>query len=327
MISIIIPVYNTAPYLDACIESVVNQSYADWECILVDDGSTDNSGAICDEWCRKDKRIHVIHQENKGVSAARNHGLRIAKGDFIAFIDSDDWVEKDYLRSLHNAIIKDDADLAVCGMILDYANGAHEIYAPSVEEIFELSSENTNKFVDLNEKYLLYGPYIKLYKRQIISNNNVLFDSNYSYGEDLLFNYEYLNHISKISVVSNSKYHYRIFSNNTLSNKFREDKFDIDYKQWQLLKSFYLAKGMWNDISKALLYKRLWGIVYSGIFSAYRKPLDKQFKVVSYVLSIPEIEELKHWRNIFDCSNWIKWSVLHRIKFIFILVLSLNKKK
>ena len=325
MISIIIPVYNTAPYLNPCIESVVHQTYTDWECILVDDGSTDNSGAICDEWCHKDSRIYVIHQENRGVSAARNLGLRIAKGIFIAFIDSDDWVEKDYLSSLHNAITKDDADLALCGMILDYANGAHEIYAPSVEDILELSSENTNKFVDLNEKYLLYGPVIKLYKRQIISNNNVLFDSNYSYGEDLLFNYEYLNHISKIFTISNSKYHYRIFSNDTLSKKIREDKFDIDYKQWQVLKSFYVSKDMWNDISKALLYKRLWGCIYDGIF-LFPKIQNRSLSYLQKILSIPEIDELINYQNLLSCSSWIKQAILHRSAFVFYGYFSLNRK-
>ena len=325
MISIIIPVYNTAPYLNLCIESVVNQTYTDWECILVDDGSTDESGAICDGWCSKDSRINVIHQDNRGVSAARNLGLQIAKGDFIAFIDSDDWVEKDYLSYLHNAITKDDADLAVCGMILDYANGAHEIYAPSVEDIFELSSENTNKFVDLNEKYLLYGPTIKLYKRQIISNNNVLFDSNYSYGEDLLFNYEYLNHISKISVVSISKYHYRISSNNTLSKKVREDKFDIDYKQWQVLKSFYISKNMWNDYSKTLLYKRLWGCIYDGIF-LFPKIQNKSLAYLQKLLSIPEIDELRNYQSLLSCSSWIKQAILYRSAFIFCGYFNLKKK-
>lgn len=325
MISIIIPVYNTAPYLNPCIESVVNQTYTDWECILVDDGSTDESGVICDGWCSKDSRINVIHQDNRGVSAARNLGMQIAKGDFIAFIDSDDWVEKDYLSSLHNAITKDDADLAVCGMILDYANGVHEIYAPSIDEIFELSPESTNKFVVLNEIYLLYPPYVKLFKRQIIFENNISFNNSYSYGEDLLFNYQYLDHVKKISIISNSKYHYRIFSNSSLSKKIREDKFDIDYKQWQVLKSFYISKNMWNDYSKTLLYKRLWGCIYDGIF-LFPKLQDRSLSYLQKILSIPEIDELRTNQNLLSCSSWIKQAILHRSAFVFYGYFSLNRK-
>lgn len=311
--------------MNTCIESVVNQSYTDWECILVDDGSIDDCGSICDEWCDKDSRIKVVHQKNRGVSAARNHGLQIVKGEFVAFIDSDDWVEEDYLSSLYDGITKDGADLAICGMVLDYTNGAYEVYSPPVDEIFELSSENTNKFVDLNEKYLLYGPVIKLYKRQIISNNNVLFDSNYSYGEDLLFNYQYLDYVKKISTISNSKYHYRIFSNSTLSKKIRDDKFDIDYKQWQMLKSFYISKNMWNESSKTLLYKRLWGCIYDGIF-LFPKIQNRSLSYLQNILSIPEIDELRNYQSLLSCSSWIKQAILHRSAFVFYGYFSLNRK-
>lgn len=324
MISIIIPVYNTAPYLNTCIESVVKQSFTDWECILIDDGSTDESGAICEAWSKKDARIRTFHQANAGVSTARNQGLKLAKGDIIAFVDSDDWVEKNYLCALFNAISKEDADLAVCGMILDYTNDTHEIYSPSTNECFELSPKSTNKFVKLNEKNLLYGPVVKLYKKQIICENNVVFDSRFSYGEDLLFNYQYLNHVRKISTISNSYYHYRIFSNNTLSKKVREDQFDINYKQWRVLKSFYVAKGMWNDSSKALLYKRLWGILYDAIFQ-YSNVNNKSISYLHRILCIPEINDLKDHQDLFSCSTWIKYAILHRCVYTFWCYFNLKK--
>ena len=101
-ISIIIPVYNTEKYLRRCIESVLSQSFTDFELILVDDGSKDSSPQICDEYASQDKRVRVIHKVNGGVSAARNDGLDIAKGEYVTFIDSDDWVEREYLQSLYD---------------------------------------------------------------------------------------------------------------------------------------------------------------------------------------------------------------------------------
>ena len=106
-ISIIVPVYKVEKYLHRCLDSIVNQTFTDWECILIDDGSPDNSGIICDEYAQMDRRFKVIHQENKGVSAARNAGLDVAKGEWIGFVDSDDWIEKETYEVAYNKAIKE----------------------------------------------------------------------------------------------------------------------------------------------------------------------------------------------------------------------------
>ena len=111
MISIIIPVYNVSQYLNECIQSVVNQSYKDFECILIDDGSSDGSEIICDQWEQKDSRIKVIHQPNQGVSKARNRGIAEVQGEYITFIDSDDWIDSNYLNALLQPIEKYNVDL------------------------------------------------------------------------------------------------------------------------------------------------------------------------------------------------------------------------
>ena len=113
LVTIIIPVYNVEKFLPQCLDSILSQTFTDWECILIDDGSPDNSGAICDEYAQQDSRFRVIHQENKGVSAARNAGLDVAKGEWIAFVDSDDWVERDTYQRAFDTIVKHEADL-VC---------------------------------------------------------------------------------------------------------------------------------------------------------------------------------------------------------------------
>lgn len=120
MISVIVPVYNVKPYLEEAIESVIGQSYKDLEIILVDDGSTDGSGEICDVYAQKDSRIKVIHQENKGLSAARNTGLDICSGEYIAFLDSDDAYCKDFLRKMLESMQKSDADISECNYAIYY---------------------------------------------------------------------------------------------------------------------------------------------------------------------------------------------------------------
>ena len=114
MISVIVPVYNVENYLDKCLGSIASQTVTDLEVILVDDGSSDMSGMICDAWAKKDARFRVMHRQNNGVSSARNAALQAAKGDFIAFVDADDYINKDMFRLLLNALAED-ADIAVCG--------------------------------------------------------------------------------------------------------------------------------------------------------------------------------------------------------------------
>ena len=177
LFSIIVPVYKTEKYLDKCILSILKQSYKDFELILVDDGSPDNCPIICDEYKKKDKRIKVLHKENGGVSSARNAGLTVAEGEYIWFIDSDDYIETFSLQQLYEAQKEQKADLYV------FNNGS----------IHEMSIGNIDEFL---EKYyftyiLGFGPWNKLYKRNVISSNNLKFDTQETIGEDLLFNVNY----------------------------------------------------------------------------------------------------------------------------------------
>ena len=114
MISIIIPVYNVSKYLDKCLKSVVTQTYSNIQIILVNDGSTDNSGEICEKWCKKDKRIEVIHKRNGGLSNARNVGIERAQGEYLMFVDSDDIISDDLCELLHDRLLENNADLAIC---------------------------------------------------------------------------------------------------------------------------------------------------------------------------------------------------------------------
>lgn len=324
MISIIVPVYNVEKYLDECIQSIVSQSYTDWECILIDDGSTDTSGIICDKWSKQDKRIRVIHQPNQGVSAARNIGINNAKGQYINFIDSDDWIETEYLQDLMNATTTNSTDLVVSGLIQDYTNGNFSIYQPQHNNTFKLNEMNISNFINLNRDFLLYGPTANLYQADIIHKYNIKFDAKATYGEDLLFNYNYLEHVKTISCINQAHYHYRIIGNGTLSSTIRSNQFDIDYEQWKVLQSFYQRKGLWNQEAKEYLYNRLWGIIYDSIF-LYPKLKGVGLEYFKHILSIPEINELKQHKELYACSSWIKYCILQRQSFMFYLFFQLKR--
>ena len=166
LISIIIPVYNVEKYINKCLESVINQTYRNLEIILVDDGSEDKSGKICEEISIKDNRIRVIHKENGGLSDARNIGLDNSNGEYIAFIDSDDFIERDMIEFLYYNINKYDADISICS---NYIFDEEECIDNSTKEIKVYNRLEILKEVLLDEKIRSYA-WNKMYKRDLFYN-------------------------------------------------------------------------------------------------------------------------------------------------------------
>lgn len=310
MVSIIIPIYNTSDYLEDCIRSVSAQSYADWECILVDDGSTDGSGKICDDAAAADSRFKVVHQENTGVSSARNRGLEEASGEYICFIDSDDSVEANYVETLLSALVSSGAGLSVCGLKCTDTSGIETIQVPRRKTVIKIDVPNEQKFVWLEKRNLLFGPCQKMYLKSVIDNSRLKFPEGLRYGEDLMFNLSYLEHIESLAAIPQSLYCYNRRSS-SLSTVFRNDQFTVDYNQWKALLDFHTRMGLMGNSSQSFLYKRLWGIVYDGLFIANRKRI-LNLPYIKTVLSIPEIEDLKRFKEVFTCSDWIKGRILHR---------------
>lgn len=187
MISVIVPVYKVEKYLEKCVNSICSQSYSDLEIILVDDGSPDNCGKICDEMALNDQRIRVIHQKNQGLAAARNAGLAIAQGKYVAFVDSDDTIENGTYLMLHNMIENYDTDIAICE--------CRKVKENELLKQIEYSNYN-DKLLDNNKLWeLVFGQlnnssWNKLYKRSLIGE--LQFPPKMVHGEDLLFNIEYL---------------------------------------------------------------------------------------------------------------------------------------
>ena len=316
MISIIIPIYNVSQYLNECIQSVVNQSYKDFECVLIDDGSSDGCEMICDQWAQKDSRIKVIHQSNQGVSKARNRGIAEAQGEYIIFIDSDDWIDPNYLNELFQPIEKYNVDLVVCGLQQQYNNGTFQNYSYKTG-IIKIEKQFTNEFTDINKQFLLFGPVIKLYRKSIIQKHNIHFPPEYTYGEDLLFNYSYLEYVKAIYIVDQCLYHYRIIGSGTLSSIKRINQFEIDYAQWNILKNFFYRKNLWNDYSISYLYHRLWWCMYDAILS-FPKPLKGKsikckLQYIKQIVSITEVKQLPQYIKDIHVPQWIKICISQRM--------------
>lgn len=309
MISIVIPVYNSAKYLNDCIESIRRQKYNDWECILIDDGSSDESSKICDEWAEVDKRFKAFHQPNSGVSTARNNGIKYVSGEYITFIDSDDWIDDNYLSTL--IANGGECDLIVSGIVDCYADGRKEIIHPSAAAFIEVSPPFIDTFADLLKKNLLYGPTNKLYKSDIIRKNNIVFQKDCSLGEDLVFNFTYLDYVHTIEIIPEAHYNYRRISSGSLSTKVFYEKFQNDYHHWQIRYDFFRRKELLSESSMKILMKLLWGVIYDGIFR-YADLGYPSIKYLKFLNQIEEIELLRDYKSEFQCSTWIKNAILNK---------------
>lgn len=204
LVSVIIPVYKVEEYLPRCVHSVLAQSYQNIEIILVDDGSPDGCGALCDRFAAIDSRIQVVHKENGGISSARNAGIHIATGEYICFVDSDDWVSECFVERLVYAIESTEADLAACDFQkIDREEKIRDIEAGKPEIITE-----QKYYCALIEES--YAGYVcnKLFRISILRQNELLLDEKIFVGEDLVFTVEYLKYSEKVAYLKEGLYYY-----------------------------------------------------------------------------------------------------------------------
>ena len=222
LISIIMPAYNCEKTIGGTISSVLAQEDDRWELIIIDDGSTDHTSSICDSFAMQDKRISVIHQFNSGVSAARNTGIDKANGDFIVFIDSDDYFVENTLKTIIQEI--EDNGLLIFG---------YETFPNIIEQRIQTNKGYTSyrdlalDYPVLARQHLINSPWNKLYRTELIRNYSIRFPEELSMGEDLLFNIDYLKICGQIKVINDILYKYRIDGDNSLRTKARMDAYEI----------------------------------------------------------------------------------------------------
>ena len=205
-LSIIVPVYNVERYLRQCIDCILAQTFKDFELLLIDDGSSDNSGKICDEYARKDPRIRVFHKPNGGVCSARNVGLKNAVAEYITFSDSDDWMENKWLSSMLEGM--DETDLVVTGHVRHWDDGRIEVL-PLEDKIYKRNeySKICAHLMNIGQMGYLWT---MVFKKSIIQNNNVFFNEQMSFQEDLEFILRYLLYTSSFRTLPCCNYHYRL---------------------------------------------------------------------------------------------------------------------
>lgn len=277
LISIIIPVYKVEKYLDKCVESVVNQTYKNLEIILVDDGSPDKCPAMCDEWAKKDKRIKVIHKENGGVSLARNAGIDIASGDYLAFVDSDDYVDINVCKILLSLSKEHKADVAICDFYEVFEGKLFE--KESNENEIVKVYENENKFDVLKEfSVQTIVPWGKLYK------NNIFKNIKYPEGkenEDEYVVHKYLYEAKKIVYTSQKLWYYLKRADSIMSRlKKVYEKSNLDPFCERI--EFFKEKGVDDDTMTFayITYLRalLGGLNKSNITKEDKKYLNSEYK-------------------------------------------------
>lgn len=249
-ISVIVPVYNVEKYLSRCIDSILNQTFTDFELILVDDGSTDNSGDICDMYSQKNSRIIVIHQSNQGVSAARNQGIISAKGGYITFIDSDDWISSRLLERLLLSCEKNDSQMAVSiikkvsEFTCDYQSNAFDNVMTGKEAV-----EKFGSLMDMRFR----GPVGKLVRTSIVKAH--MFPCDRKYGEDTACVYRWMFDCNKVVEVLETHYFYYTRDDSVAHKQFDWHRLD-SYKTYDEMLDFYLKHHICNPY-KVLLRKYL----------------------------------------------------------------------
>ena len=281
LITVIVPIYNTSKYLDKCINSIIKQTYENIDIILINDGSNDNSQEICEKYQKKDKRIRLINQKNKGVSKARNKGLELSKGKYISFIDADDFIEQNMLEKMYENISKTQSDVTVCGYDF-YKNGKYKFIK---EKNYTLEKEK--KY----EGIFNFSVCNKLYKKEILEN--IKFD-NKKIAEDIAFNFKVFQKINKISfILETPLYHYRI-RKESASNTYNENHLEV--LEINKIIDFFKEKNMKDLQYKAEVYRLInFGEVIYNLDKTKYKKYYKLFK--EYQKEI-EIKSLQNKDNI-----------------------------
>lgn len=240
ILSAILPVYNVENVLERCIESILNQTFKDFELIIINDGSEDRSKEICNYYAKQDPRIEVIHIKNSGVSKARNIGISKARGSYLQFIDSDDYIAPEMFEILIRNIQEKDSDLVICGL-KNLRNEIVTLISPNDLAYINIE-DGKNEIISLYTKNLLNSPCNKLYKKKLVSN----FPENLSLGEDLIFNLRYLEEVKSFTCISNILYTYDNSSSMSLTKIHRSDIIGIalllDESIQKFLHSIYSSK-------------------------------------------------------------------------------------
>jgi len=298
-ISFVIPVYNVEAYLPQCIESCLNQTLKDIEIILVDDGSPDNSGRICDEYSIIDNRIIVIHQSNQGLSSARNVGTKKAKAKYIMYLDSDDWIDRDTCEEVFGAVVEDQADIIMWGYRKEYPNKSVDIRLFENNRVFEGDSKKWlhRRLIGMLGHELrnpvktdaYNSAWGKLYRKSIIEDYNIAFIDTKEVGsEDVLFNIEILWYAQKVIYINRLFNHYRQDNPNALTKNHKSSLFPRFLNLFSQIESFIKKKNLSEDYMQALANRIALSIINNALSISNNRNTERlktKVFLINYILS------------------------------------------
>lgn len=315
LVSIVIPVYNAESTLEKCLSSVKNQNYYNIEVVIIDDGSTDNTSAICQGFCNNDKRFHYYRQNNAGVSSARNHGIEKATGQYICFCDSDDWVEPEIYEVLSRIMNKKECDIAICGFIR-HRGIKTDYHAPDREEYMDRYRIG-QVFWEYQNRELWGSPCNKMYRKELIVD---LFDINMNCGEDMVFNMNYMH----------GKQCYG-FTEMALYNVYSPDLKKIKYPDMNAQQTLVYSRSL-GFFLKSIMRWEEYGSSYQRFLCdnfcrdtvtiALSKSFSEANRLIGEYYAYPEIQEVLK-KRIYMISGWkyrMTGTLLHyhRVKLLII---------
>ena len=302
MISVVIPVYNVEPYLERCLDSVVGQTFRDIEVIVVDDGSTDSCGEICDIYAHKDKRIHVIHKENGGESSARNEALKYVNGDWISFVDSDDWLELDAYERLLKIDNVDKYDMVSFALYREFNHKGKAINPyPSEQSITDKGIIKKIQLACLEKEYnpisRKWGSFYlwdKIIRTDIIRDSHLKFRTSLKAQEDVFFMFELYSYINSIYYYNHPLYHYK-YNPESQTQRFTPNRVEIDRHFYREIRNASKNMDLDKEFENALRARIVMNTYASGYRSFFHKKNPKSFLQkyddMRKTLKIKEIED------------------------------------
>ncbi len=306
-ISIIIPIYNSQKYIKKNIDSILNQTYKNFELLLINDGSTDDSLSVINSY--NDDRIRLINKKNGGVSSARNYGINSSSGDYLYFVDSDDYIEPNTLEKFVDIIKSFNPDLIICGFFSETYNSHSYDKIFFDEKLYSSRGEFRKDIVSLYDKHLLYNVWNKLFKKDIIINNNILFP-NINFGEDIIFNQLYLENSKKIYNSELCLYHYVREVSNSITTKYIPNLFDLRINENKIFINFFNSYGVDYDSYISFVSKRFIERTVGCLENVHRK------NNLNISDKIRETEKIIHHN---ETSKYLSLYSSDSFKFKFIL--------
>ena len=307
--------YNAQLFLKECLDSIINQTYTNIEIILVNDGSTDNSKVICEEYADRDSRIKIIEQENSGPSVARNVGIGFSKGKYIQFVDSDDIIDLNFTQILVDSI--DKSDLVLCGykLVEIEQRNQEKLVVPDIQGLCT-KSDFINKFGLLYRKGLINPIWNKLYKNELIEKGNIKFNDSVFFGEDLLFNLEYIAICNGISIINEPSYNYIVYNNaSSLTGKYHEDFFENQKMLNQKTFKFLINNNGMTKENKLLLKATHIGSILGSFSNICNKGNKSSFRDrLAQITSIVSDEYVEENIENFFKGDFQKSLVGHMMK-------------